>query len=106
MTWPRPRTVIGLLALGSFVVAWLYLADMSTSGCDDGCGGGEWHGDPNAHQWRDQLTLAWFGVACTLGAALLWLLRRRAMSLLPAAFAIIFLVAWYDIAHHARFGPP
>jgi len=101
----KPRTLFGLIALGLFLWAWLGLAEMSTSGCDDGCGGEGWTGDPDAPQWDEQLRLAQAGAILTLLAAGAWLARWRLLALPIAIAAAILFAGWYSIATHARFGP-
>jgi hypothetical protein len=105
-TAARLRTVLGLVALGLFIYAWLGLADAATGGCDDGCGGPGWEEDPRAHQWEDQRRVAFVGVGFTLLATVFWLLRLRRLALVPAAVALVLFVHWYGVAEEARFGPP
>jgi hypothetical protein len=100
------RRICGLLALGLFIANWLYLADMATGGCDDGCSGDGWSGDIHASQWATQLWIARGGAVLAAIAGVLWWVRWRTLSVTLAIGAAGLLFAWWPLAQEARFGPP
>ena len=103
--WLRAlRTVLTLIVLAVFIWGMLDIAEMSTSGCDDGCDGDGWTGDPNAEQWDRQLSYARAAAVLMVLTAASWLARKTWLALPLGVLSVTMLGLWYSIVMHARFG--